>query len=38
MINFNDVTKLKTNRHNSNWPQYPDHSCKKIIIESSESG
>ena len=26
MINYDDVTK-KTNQHNPNWPQIPDHSC-----------
>ena len=25
MINYDDVTKGNMNKHNSNWPQVPDH-------------
>ena len=38
MINFDDVTKETIKKHNPNWPQIRDYSCKKIIIEGSGSG
>ena len=35
MINFHDVTKKK---HNTNWPEIPDHSKKILITGGSGSG
>ena len=35
MINFHDVTKRK---HNTNWPEIPDHSKKILITGGSGSG
>ena len=28
MINFDDITKEKIRKHNSNWTQIPDHLTK----------
>ena len=38
MINFDDVTKEKINKHNSNWPEIPDHPYRILVIEGSWSG
>ena len=37
VINFDDVTKENIDRHNSNWPQIPDHPCIILIIGGSVS-
>ena len=38
MINFDDVTKENINKHNSDWPQIPDHPYEILVIEGSWSG
>ena len=38
MINFDDVTKENINKHNSDWPQIPDHPYGILVIEGSWSG
>ena len=35
MINFDDVTKENINKHNSDWPQIPDHPYGILVIEGS---
>ena len=32
MIHFDDVTKENLKEHNPNWPQIPDHPCRRSII------
>ena len=32
MINFDDVTKENIKEQNSNWPQFPDHLYRILII------
>ena len=32
MIDFGDVTKENINKHNTNWPQIPDHPYRILII------
>ena len=38
MINFDDVTKENTKKHNPDWPQISDHPFKILIIGGSGSG
>ena len=38
MINYDDATKEKINKHNSNWPEIPDHPYKTLTIVYSGSG
>ena len=38
MINFDDVTKENIEKHNPNWPQFPNHSYRILIIGRSEPG
>ena len=38
MINYYDATKEKINKHNSNWPEIPDHPYKTLTIGYSGSG
>ena len=38
MINFDDVTKENIKKHNSNWPQIPNHPYRISIIEEYGSG
>ena len=38
MINFDDVIKEETKRHNPNWPEIPDHPQRILIIGASVSG
>ena len=32
MINFDNVTKEETEKHNPNWPQVPDHPYRILLI------
>ena len=32
LINFDDFLKGNLNKHNSNWPEIPDHPFKILII------
>ena len=34
MIIFDDVIKEKLKEHNPNWPEFPDHSYRILIINS----
>ena len=38
MINVDDVTKEILKERNPNWPQFPNHPYRKLIIGSSWSG
>ena len=38
MINFDDVTKENTKKHNPNLPRIPDYSYRLLIIRGSGSG
>ena len=38
MVNFDDVIKEETKRHNPNWPGIPDHPQRILIIGASGSG
>ena len=38
MINFDDVTGEKIKEHNLNWPYFPDHSYRILIIGGFRSG
>ena len=38
VINFDDVTKENTKKHNPDWPQISDHPFKILIIGGSGSG
>ena len=38
MINFDDVIKEETKKHNPNWLQIPDHPYRILIIRGSGSG
>ena len=38
MINFDDVTKENIKKHNSNWPQIPNHPYRISIIGKYGSG
>ena len=38
MINFDDVTGEKIKEHNPNWPYFPDHSYRILIIGGFRSG
>ena len=38
MVNFDDVIKEETKRHNPNWPEIPDHPQRILIIGASVSG
>ena len=38
MINFDDVVKENIKEHNPNWPEFPDHSYRILIIGGSGSG
>ena len=38
MVNFNDVIKEETAKHNSNWPEISDHPYRTLITEGSGSG
>ena len=38
MINFDDVTKEKIKKHNTNCPQIPYHPYRILIIAGSGSG
>ena len=38
MINFNYITNESKEKHNSNWPQIPDHPYRILIIGDSGSG
>ena len=38
MINYGDVTKVKINKHNPNWPQILGHLYRMLIIAGSGSG
>ena len=37
MIYFDGITKENIRKHNSNWPQIPDHSYRTLIIGGSNS-
>ena len=37
MINYDDVAKEETKKHNPNWPQIPDNPYKTLIIGGSVS-
>ena len=37
MINYDDVTKEKIDKHNLNWSQIPDHPYGILLIGSSGS-
>ena len=37
IINFDDVTKENLKEHNLNWPQFPDHPYRTLIIGGSGS-
>ena len=37
MINFDNVTKEETEKHNPNWPQVPDHPHRILLIGGSGS-
>ena len=37
MINFDNVIKENIKEHNLNWPHFPDHPYKILIIGGSES-
>ena len=38
MINFDYITNENKEKHNSNWPQIPDHPYRISIIGDSGSG
>ena len=38
MINFDDVTKNNIREHNPNWPEFPDHPYRILIVKSFGSG
>ena len=38
MINFGHVTKENVKEHNPNWPQFPDHPYRLLVIGGSGSG
>ena len=38
MINFDDVVKEETKKHNLNWLEIPDHPYRILMIGGSESG
>ena len=38
MINFDDVTKEETKKHNPNWPQIPNFPYRMLIIGDFGSG
>ena len=38
IINFDHVTKENIKKHNSSWPQIPDHPYRILIIGDSRSG
>ena len=35
MINFDDVLKENMKKHNTNWPQIPDHPYRILIARGS---
>ena len=38
MFKFHYVAKTEVKEHSPNWTQIPDHSCRILIIGSSQSG
>ena len=38
LISFDNVVKENIKEHNLNWPQFPDHPYKILIIGGSGSG
>ena len=38
MINFGHFTKENVKEHNPNWPQFPDHPYRLLVIGGSGSG
>ena len=38
MINNDYVAEKDINKHNSNWPQIPDHPCKILKIGGLDLG
>ena len=38
MFNFDEITKEDIKEHNPNWQDIPDHPCRILIVEGSESG
>ena len=38
MINFDHVTQENIKKHNTNWPQIPNHPYKILTIGGSGSG
>ena len=38
MIIFDDVIKEKLKEHNPNWPEFPDHSYRILIINPIKPG
>ena len=38
MFNFDYITKEDIKEHNPNWPEFPDHPYKILIIGGSGSG
>ena len=38
MINFDDVIKEETKKHNPNWPEIPDYPYRILIVGGSRSG
>ena len=38
MINFDDIIKENIKENNLNWPEFPDHPYRILIVGGSESG
>ena len=38
MFNFDYITKEHVKEHNPNWPEFPDHRYKILIVGGSGSG
>ena len=38
MINFDDIIKENIKENNLNWPKFPDHPYRILIVGGSESG
>ena len=32
MINFDEVTRESIRKHNTNWPHFPDHPSRILIL------
>ena len=38
MFDFNYITKEDIKEHNPNWPEFPDHAYRILIVGGSASG